>query len=100
MTRDLSARRVGVALGATVENKRLCMRNKILRSANAKSNFSFNEINKIDLPVIYFIVFRCLLFVLLFFRLYCIINVTPFIRRSLKRSKISVFYFSYKVFYF
>ena len=48
MTRDLSARRVGVALQATVENNRLCMRNKILRSANAnvKSNFSFNEINK------------------------------------------------------
>ena len=36
VTRDLSARRVGVALQATVENKRLCMRNKILRSANAK----------------------------------------------------------------
>ena len=34
--RDLFARRVGVALQATVENMRLCMRNKILRSANAK----------------------------------------------------------------
>ena len=36
VTRDLSAGRVGVALQATVENKRLCMRNKILRSANDK----------------------------------------------------------------
>ena len=36
VTRDLSARRAGVAFKATVENKRLCMRNKILRSSNAK----------------------------------------------------------------
>ena len=36
VTRDLSAGRVGVALQATVENKRLGMRNKILRSSNAK----------------------------------------------------------------
>ena len=35
VTRDLSAGRVDVALQATVENKRLCMRNKILRSSNA-----------------------------------------------------------------
>ena len=34
--RNLSARRVGVALQATVENRRPCMRNKILRSSNAK----------------------------------------------------------------
>ena len=35
VTRDLSAGRVDDALQATVENKRLCMRNKILRSSNA-----------------------------------------------------------------
>ena len=57
----------GVALQATVENKRLSMRNKLLRTAtlnNVKSNFSFNEINKKDLPAIYSTVFRCLLVVL------------------------------------
>ena len=32
---------------------------------NVKSNFSFNEMNKKDLPVVYFTVFRCLLVVLL-----------------------------------
>ena len=36
VTRDLFASRVGVALQGIVENMRLCMRNKILRSANAK----------------------------------------------------------------
>ena len=34
---------------------------------NVKSNLSFNEINKKDLPAIYSTVFRCLLSVLLFF---------------------------------
>ena len=41
MTRDLSAGRVGVAFQATVENKRLCMRNKILRSSNEGSNSGY-----------------------------------------------------------
>ena len=36
VTRDLSAGRAGVALQATVENKRLCTGNKIMKSANAK----------------------------------------------------------------
>ena len=34
---------------------------------NVKSNFSFNEINKKDLPAIYSTVFRCLLVLLFFF---------------------------------
>ena len=37
-----------------------------------KSNFSFTEINKKNLPAIYSTVFRCVLVVLLFFWLYCI----------------------------
>ena len=51
---------------------------------NVKSNFSFNEINKKDVPAIYSTVFRCLLVVLLFFFfwLYCMTTVTPFIRQS------------------
>ena len=45
---------------------------------NVKSNFSFNEMNKKDLPAMYSTVFRCLLVVLLFFFwLYCITTVTP-----------------------
>ena len=31
---------------------------------NVKSNFSFNEMNKKDLPAMYFTVFRCLLVIL------------------------------------
>ena len=51
---------------------------------NVKSDFSFNEMNKKDLPAMYSTVFRCQLVVLLFFFLclYCITTVTPFIRRS------------------
>ena len=70
---------------------------------NVKSNFSFNEVSKKKLPAIHSTVFRCLLVVKLFFFFflpYCITTVTPFIRRSLKRSKISVFYFANKVSYF
>ena len=57
MTHDLSAGREGVALQATVENKRLRMRNKILRLFTVKygdlrtlnniiSDFSVNEMDK------------------------------------------------------
>ena len=56
VTRDLSAGREGVALQATVENKRLRMRNKILKLFTVKywdlrtlnniiSDFSFNEMD-------------------------------------------------------
>ena len=41
---------------------RLCMRNKILRSANAKYHYSylfFYKINKGDLPLMYCCVFWC-----------------------------------------
>ena len=87
VTCDLLAGCAGVALQATVENKRLCVRNKILRLIrmlnNVKSNFSFNEMHEKDLPVMYSTVFRYLLVILLvFFWLYCITTVTPFIRRS------------------
>ena len=34
---------------------------------NVKSNFSFNEMNKKDLPALYFTVFRCLLVILTVF---------------------------------
>ena len=58
---------------------------------NVKSNLSFNEINKKDLPAIYSTVFRCLLFVLLFFLgVYCITTVTPFIRRMKSRLVTSI----------
>ena len=61
MTRDLSAGRAGVALQATVENKRLCTRNKIMKSANAKQRqISFNEMNRKDEAAM----FWCLLVVL------------------------------------
>ena len=67
MTRDHCAGHAGVALPATVENKRLCMRNEILRSANDKFNFSFNKMNKKDVPAMYSTVFWCLIVVLLVF---------------------------------
>ena len=75
-----------LTIGDPFENKRHCLRNKYwdMRTLNnVKSTFSFDEINKKDLPVIYSTVFRCLLVVLLVFWLYCITTVTPFIRRSL-----------------
>ena len=59
-----------------------CMRNKILRSV--KSNLSFNEMNKKDLPTMHSTVFRCLLVVLVYFGgalLHNSSTVTPFIRR-------------------
>ena len=46
------------------------MRNKVLRSQtlnNVKSNFSFNEMNKKDVPGMYSTVFWYLIVVLLFF---------------------------------
>ena len=62
MTRDLCAGRIGVVLQATVENKRLCMRNNILRSANAKKRqISFNEMNRKDVAAMYSTVLWCLL---------------------------------------
>ena len=67
MTRDHCAGHAGVALPATVENNRLCMRNEILRSANDKFNFSFNKMNKKDVPAMYSTVFWCLIVVLLVF---------------------------------
>ena len=71
VTCDLLAGCAGVALQATVENKRLCVRNKILRLVrmlnNVKSNFSFNEMHEKDLPVMYSTVFRYLLVILLVF---------------------------------
>ena len=48
-----------------VENKRLCMRNKILRSANTKNELKF--MNKKDLPVMYSSVLWCLLSCYCFF---------------------------------
>ena len=61
------------------------MRNILLRSANAnnaKPYFFLNEMNKKDLPAMYSTAFWCLFVVLLFFWLYCITAVTPFIERS------------------
>ena len=46
---------------------------------NVKSYFSFHEMNKKDLPVMYSTVFWCLLVVLLFLWLDCKTTVTPFI---------------------
>lgn len=50
MTRELFAGRAGVALQAIVENKRLCMKYTILRSAsgNAESLPFFQGMNKND----------------------------------------------------
>ena len=62
--------RAGVALQTAVENMRLCMRNILLRSANAnnaKPYFFLNEMNKKDLPAEYSTAFWCLFVVLLVF---------------------------------
>ena len=48
---------------------------------NAKPYFFLNEMNKKDLPAMYSTEFWCLFVVLLFFWLYCVTTVTPFIRR-------------------
>ena len=64
---DLSAGRAGVSLQATIENKRLWLRNKywdLQMLNNVKSTYSFNEMNKKDLPAMYSTVFRCLLVIL------------------------------------
>ena len=49
---------------------------------NAKPYFFLNEINKKGLPAIYSAAVWCLFVVLLFFWLYCVTTVTPFIERS------------------
>ena len=49
---------------------------------NAKPYFFLNEMNKKILPAIYSTAFWCLFVVLLFFWLYCVTAVTPFIERS------------------
>ena len=66
---------------------RLCMRNKILRSANAKYHYSylfFYKINKGDLPLMYPVLFWCefIDLVVFFFDYYCLTSVTLFIIRS------------------
>ena len=92
---------------------RLCMRNKILRSANAKYNYSylfFYKVNKGHLPLMYSFVVWCEFIDFgVFFGCYCLTSVTLFIIRSylfyrkisknndIWRSQTSVFYFSYKV---
>ena len=60
---------------------------QMLHVNNIKSNFSFNETNTKDLPVMYSTVFCvCSLFHCFFFLLYCITTVTPVIRRSASSS--------------
>ena len=70
----LSKERVGVELQATVE-----MRNKILRSANAKYHCSylfFYKVNKGDAPLMYSCVFWCEFIDLVgFFGCYCLTRV-------------------------
>ena len=62
------------------------MRNKILRSANAKYHYSylfFYKINKGDLPLMYSFVVWCEFIDLVgFFGCYCLTSVTLFIIRS------------------
>ena len=78
--------RAGVALQATVENIRdfvweICHWD--LRTPNnAKPYFFLNEMNKKVLPAIYSAAVWCLFVVLLFFWLYYVTTVTPFIERS------------------
>ena len=49
---------------------------------NSKPYFFLNEMNKKVLPAFYSTAFWCLFVVLLFFCLYCVTAVTPFIERS------------------
>ena len=49
---------------------------------NAKPYLFLNELNKKDLPAMYSTAFWCLFVVLLFFWLYCVTTVTPFIEQS------------------
>ena len=78
--------RASVALQATVENIRDFVWEIYywdLRTLNnAKPYFFLNEMNKKDLPAMYSTAFWCLFVVLLFFCLYCVTTVTPFIERS------------------
>ena len=63
---------------------RLCMRNEILRSANAKYHYSylfFYKVNKGDLPLVYSSVFWCQFIDFVgFFGCYCFTPVTLFIQ--------------------
>ena len=65
---------------------RLCMRNKILRSANAKYHYSylfFYKMNKGDLPLMCSCVLWCeFIDLLVFFGCHCLTPVTLFIIRS------------------
>ena len=64
---------------------RVCMRNKILRSANAKYHYSylfFYKINKEDLPLMYSCEFIDLVG---FFGCYCLTPVTLFIILRINR---------------
>ena len=68
---------------------RLCVRNKILRSANAKYHYSyllFYKVNKGDLPLMYSDCFWCEFIDLVgvFFGYYCLTAVTLLIIRSFK----------------
>ena len=78
--------RAGVALQATVENIRDFVWEIYywdLRTLNnAKRYLCLNEMNKKDLFAIYSTAFWCLFVVLLFFWLYCVTTVTPFIERN------------------
>ena len=50
---------------------------------SVKSDFSFNEINKKDLPAMYSTVFQCLLVVLLVFSVRGrVVSYTPLVSRS------------------
>ena len=68
------------------QSLRLCTRNKILRSANAKYHYSylfFYKMNKGDLPLMYSCVLWCEFIDLFgFFGCYCLTPVTLFIIRS------------------
>ena len=100
-TRDACTGCANFALQETIENKRLCMRNKIMRSAIAKKMLNLNfcsrkRIKKTYLRCIPLCFSVCLLFHWIF-RLNCRTTVTPFIRRHLLRRHI---FSSNKVSYF
>jgi len=66
-----------------VDNKRLCIRNRIVRCANAKEIVFATEMNKKLLCVMSWTVFFCLIVDLLVLLAWIII-VTALIRRSLQ----------------
>ena len=78
--------RAGVALQATVENIRDFVWEiyhwDLRTPNNAKPYFFLNEMNKKVLPAIYSAAVWCLFVVLLFFWLYYVTTVTPFIERK------------------